>query len=207
MKNTKQRILQKARELFNQEGVSSITLHKISLALGISQGNLNYHFRKKADILSALYYELVESMNQQFEAMAQPTSVLSFLYQSSGKSMAVLYEYRFLLRDLYRILKDQPELKAHYGQLQAIRKTQMLTTFQTLISQGVMRPEEFEGEYHRLYERMNIVGDNWINAHELLNEEQEDPVQHYLSLLFEFIYPYLTEKGKEEYGEIVPSKT
>ena len=62
-----------------------------------------------------------------------------------------------------------------------------------------MRPEEFEGEYLGLYERMNILGDNWINASILFKGKDQAVVKHYHRLLFEMVYPYLTEEGKKGY--------
>ena len=51
MKKTKERIKDKARELFNVQGMSDTSLRNIAQALGISQGNLNYHYKVKQDLV------------------------------------------------------------------------------------------------------------------------------------------------------------
>lgn len=68
-----------------------------------------------------------------------------------------------------------------------------------MIADGRMRKEELKNEYERLYERMNILGDNWINSANLFFQGSSSKVTHYHSLLFEVIYPYLTQIGKEQY--------
>ncbi len=202
MKNTKQKILEKSLEIFNQRGYSSTSLRTISQELGMSQGNLNYHFRKKEDLIEALYFQLVEELNVAFEGMTNSASLLLDMYQSSGITMRLLYKYRFLMRDFYLIMSSFQNMSGHYQQLQNQRKLQFQQVFAHLMQLGVIRAEVFESEYERLYERMNILGDNWINAQELLKKEISDPVKHYQGLLFEIIFPYLTLKGREEYALI-----
>ena len=203
MKNTKELILETSLNLFNAFGLSKVTLRTIAKEMRISQGNLNYHFKKRQDIIEVLYFQLVEMMNTEIANMTNSQSVLQMIYNSSKISLNCLYNYRFFMRDLYIIMRENSKIQNHYNQLQKVRLVQFTQVFDGLISQGFMRKEEFKNEYNRLYIRMNILGDNWINAQELLNEEIENPVEHYQLILFETIYPYLTEKGKLEFYKII----
>ena len=64
MKNTKGTILNTALKLFNSQGLSKVKLRTIANNMGISQGNLNYHFKKREDVIETLYFRLVENINQ-----------------------------------------------------------------------------------------------------------------------------------------------
>lgn len=196
---TKERILCEALELFNKKGVKEVTLRQLALALNISQGNLNYHFKHKGDIVSALYFQLVDEMDKEMEKLVKELPVLSLLYESSYISMKTLFKYKFLMRDLYSILNSDDNLKTHYVELQTLRKQQYLFLFNNMLEQGLLRKEEMEGEYVRLYTRMNILGDNWINASLLHVDEKISVVDYYHQILFEVLYPYLTKKGKDLY--------
>jgi len=196
---TKERILAKALELFNSEGLKEVTLRKIAVALEMSQGNLNYHFKTKSELIAALYFDLVAHMDREMEKIAQDQALLPLIFESSWVSMKTLYDYRFITKDLYAVLDADPDLKKHYLGLQGLRKQQYMQLFSHMIQQGLMRPEEFEGEYLGLYERMNILGDNWINASILFKGKDQAVVKHYHRLLFEMVYPYLTEEGKKGY--------
>lgn len=200
---TKNRILLKALDLFNEKGVRDITLRQIASSLQMSQGNLNYHFRTKAEIVSDLYFKLVEKTNVEMDKVTRDSPILYFLSESALVSMNLLYRYRFIVRDLYYVLGSDEILKTHYLQLQEVRKQQYLMLFQNLIKEDLMREEELEGEFVRLYERMNILGDNWINAADFFGKDNSSKVAQYHALLFEVIYPYLTEKGKEQYREMI----
>lgn len=201
MGGTRERILEAARLLFNERGVQTTTLRQIASHLEMSQGNLNYHFRTKQEILESLYFELVEKMDAEMEHMTQGSSVMALLYESAGKSMTIFFQYRFLMRDMYLIYRENEKIKKHYLGLQGIRKTQFLGLFQSMIQQGQLREEEFADEYARLYQRVNILGDNWINAAELF--QTAEAVDYYQKLLFEVIYPYLTKEGRAEYLDVI----
>lgn len=196
---TKNRILQAALELFNKKGINEVTLRGIAIDVGMSQGNLNYHFRTKSEIVAELYYNLVGEMDEAMKKITQDQPVFSLMFESSLVSMNILYKYKFIAQDLYSVLDSNSELKAHYLALQKMRKQQFLFLFQNMIEDGLMRKEELKDEYERLYERMNILGDNWINTANLFFKENSSKVAHYHSLLFEVIFPYLTQIGKEQY--------
>lgn len=199
---TKEKILLKSLELFNEEGLKEVTLRQIANSLGMSQGNLNYHFKTKSAIVSELYYKLVSAMDHEMNQLSGEKPILSFLYESALISMNTLYDYRFITRDLYLVLSGDPDLKAHYLQLQLIRKQQYLYVFEQLTKEGLMRGQELEGEFDRLYERMNILGDNWINAADFFLKEGAPKVSYYHRVLFEMVYPYLTKSGKQQYQEL-----
>ena len=200
MKRTKQRILAAALELFNEQGVTDTTLRNIARRLDISQGNLNYHFRLKEDIVEALYFELVAKMDERMQQIGESTSLLDSLFESYRRVMEGMYEYRFLLRDFYKIMREQDKLRLPYQQLRERRAAEFLSVVSALQQRGILRKEAFPEEYHRFYQRMHILGDNWINTLETLDPATTPSIDHYAALLFESIFPYLTEAGRAEYA-------
>ena len=57
----KEKIITKAIALFNDQGISSVSMKQIADALKISAGNLQYHYKGKEELLSKIY----ERMHQE----------------------------------------------------------------------------------------------------------------------------------------------
>ncbi len=56
-RDTRQRILQCAKELFNARGYNAVSTRDIANAAGIGKGNLTYYFRRKEEIAEAILCE------------------------------------------------------------------------------------------------------------------------------------------------------
>ena len=52
---TRDRILQASLALFNADGLAAVSTHKVAAELGISPGNLHYHFKTKEQIVTVLF--------------------------------------------------------------------------------------------------------------------------------------------------------
>jgi AcrR family transcriptional regulator len=61
---TRGKILEACRILFNERGPAEVTTAEIAQSVGISEGNLHYHFRRKQQILVALFAEFEAALDQ-----------------------------------------------------------------------------------------------------------------------------------------------
>lgn len=203
---TKERILFTSLKLFNERGLSQVTLRTIAKEMGISQGNLNYHFKKRQDIIKALYLQLVERMDQIFIDLLEMEFGLSLVFQSNAAMIEAFLDFKFFMLDFVQIMRENEEIHQHYLQLQIVRKQQFEGIVILLQKQDLIRPEEFEGEYSNLQKRMSIVGDFWISSSEVLDTDHSNQALQYKNILSEFIYPYLTPKGKKEFLKLKTSE-
>jgi len=194
MKNTKEVILKTALELFNKEGLAKVTLRTIANKMGISQGNLNYHFKKREDIIDALYFQLVHGIDEKMSKYED---------SSIGLQSLCFYEYRFFMLDFVQIMRENGKIKKHYLQLTKLREGQFMMLFNFLIKNNVLRKEVLPNEYLFLYKRFQILGDFWISS-AAVNESRLNKkiITEYSKILNQGIFPYLTDKGKKEYYEL-----
>ncbi len=96
--STADRIADAALRLFNQKGYASTTLTEIAAEVGISQGNLTYHFPTKLDL--ALHFsEIVRRRGEERRATFEPGDIADDYVESLRNAMELTWHYGFLMRD------------------------------------------------------------------------------------------------------------
>jgi AcrR family transcriptional regulator len=114
MTKTKQRILDTAVQLFNEQGTDVVSTNHIAEALGMSPGNLYYHFSNKEEIIRAIFERLFVVWDETF---ALPEDRLPTLADAVGlveSNFKILYEYRFIYREILALLKADEALHQQY---------------------------------------------------------------------------------------------
>jgi AcrR family transcriptional regulator len=200
---TSDKILDTALCLFNRKGLAPVTLRTIAKEMGISQGNLNYHFKKRDDIIEALYFRLVAEMDMSFLETEYLKIGIQLLYSMSSSIMNNTFKYRFFMSDFTQIMRDSEKIKKHFTGLVKMREEQLSGMFQMMIQDGLMRSERLPNEYFYLYKRVQILGDFWISSAEIEKTRiEKNTIAEYLEMITQSIYPYLTEKGIKEYDAL-----
>lgn len=112
---TRDRIIQESLELFNEQGERNVTTNHIASHLGISPGNLYYHFKNKQQIIFDIYleYEAKVDDNLKLPAGRQLTVNDKLIYLQA--IFQGLWDYRFMHRDLQHLLANDPELHKRYN--------------------------------------------------------------------------------------------
>ena len=102
---TKTKILATALELFNNEGESSISSVDIASVMGISPGNLYYHYKGKDEIIVQLFADFEEEIRLVLSApINAPLSM-----EDNWVYLYIIFEEIFDFRFFYR---NQAELLA-----------------------------------------------------------------------------------------------
>lgn len=205
MNETKQKILLKSLKLFNNRGISNVPLRTIADEVGISVGNLQYHFKKREDIIEALYFELVEKMDSVF--FVGSDDLLKSLLNISTEIISTLYEYHFFLLDFTTITRRNEKIKRHYSELSIRRESQFLKVAEVFVENGLFRKEMLKNEYANLFKRIEVISNFWFSSILIQAESlSKKSVEEYSLLISQNIYPYLTDEAKVQYAEIFPSQ-
>ncbi|MCH4245996.1 TetR/AcrR family transcriptional regulator [Acinetobacter gerneri] len=158
---TKDRILQSSLQLFNERGERSVTTNHIAAELGISPGNLYYHFRNKQEIIK----ELMEQYQKEtLDMLALPddrevnaNDKIHYFQVLSSQ----LWEYRFLHRDVYHLVENNDDFRKIYPRFAGKVMQQGQKIYQAFVDAGLMQmtPSEIEALIINLW----IVLTNWTN--------------------------------------------
>ncbi len=193
---TRERILQASLELFNRQGERNVTTNHIAAHLGISPGNLYYHFRNKQAIIAELFaaYEArVDAILQVPEGRAMAIEDKTFYLEAL---LAEMWAYRFLHRDLEHLLDADPALAARY-RLFARRCMHGATAiYRGFVAAGILLMSEEQLE--ALVLNSWIIMTSWVR---FLSTTRADPGALSEDLMRRGIYQVLALEG----GYLAPS--
>jgi AcrR family transcriptional regulator len=197
---TRDRILKAALALFNERGEAHVSLAQIAGKLGISEGNLWYHFRTKRDLVAALFAELEARIEANMSrAPAEFGPRLADFAEHARQGYRDMWEYRFLYR--HRFDPDEEcELAQHIQQLieRAHRYTESILA--EMVRRKLMRATP--SEISELAVNAWILSRYWLDY---LQERQglarniaEADLQAGVKQLFALYRPYLTEAARAQ---------
>ncbi|MGB2246014.1 MAG: TetR/AcrR family transcriptional regulator [Alcanivorax sediminis] len=206
MTSTKQKILDTSLALFNREGERNVTTNHIAEALGISPGNLYYHYRNKGMIVSALFdryqAQLLASLEAPQEAMNWRVKVYYF-----ESLLASMWQFRFFHRDLSHLLHADPELAQSYRNfVQAVTERGALI-FGALRDSGIIEvdDEQLQG----LMVNTWIIMSSWASlVHGLRPDAAGDEalderlMRHGIYQMICLEEPFLTGEAREHLEEM-----
>ncbi|CAM3658004.1 TetR/AcrR family transcriptional regulator [Rheinheimera salexigens] len=115
---TKDKILQASIELFNQVGERQVTTNHIAAHLGISPGNLYYHFRNKEDIVRHIFKEYAKLLENRIQPPQPDQSALDALASYLDVVFELMWRFHFFYANLPDILARDPGLQQDYMRVQ-----------------------------------------------------------------------------------------
>ena len=109
-RQTRTLILETALVMFNTQGEPNVTTNHIADELGISPGNLYYHYRNKDDIIGHLFARYEQRIDQALAAPDDRLPTLEDLWLQLHLIFECMWDYRFVYRDLIDILSRKRAL-------------------------------------------------------------------------------------------------
>lgn len=162
--STRQRILDASLDLFNRHGVRRATTNHIAAHVGMSPGNLYYHFRSREEIIRELFPEIARATRQTIVLPPRGVELSAHAvarYHLSG--IEVLWRFRFFFRDLNEIVSRDRVIANGYRALQDWLVSAFQGMFERLTAQGNMRRVGMPAEVTRLAENAALVWTSWVN--------------------------------------------
>jgi AcrR family transcriptional regulator len=187
---TKNSIVQKAIELFNEHGTAAVSLNALSEALGISTGNLQYHYRSKEEIIRAILEVMFNDWNAVYREMDTKSFNLNTLRRTLRINFDLVWKYRFFYRELNALLRNDKVLAKRYAAIQEQRLAeQEALTKQMIVSRGVQPPS-------KLLRNMVLAGwvlsNSWLSYVESTGRAIDETVMDdAVEILVQFYKPYV----------------
>lgn len=194
---TKDKIIQMAIKLYNKSGVQGVTSRHIAAEMGISHGNLDYHYNTKEHLISAIYDKMRAEMSDYFISRNPDSSAIEHFHLLLGQLEEFQYKYRFVSLDLIEISRAYPEITTLIQKTSEYRKTQMDAVFQEFLSEQFIVKIEPE-IYKYIQHLIRIIITFWLPQREVLASEKFTKKGAMVKSIWAVMSPYLTDKGKIE---------
>lgn len=204
--NTYNRIVEASLVLFNEEGERNISTNHIAANLGISPGNLYYHFRNKDEIIVQLFKRYSEDLLQYLHTVVLPTNVCEAINYMAG-IYDVMWRYRFLFSDVNTLLARSAELLGEHNEFTHAKVSPLLVKLLTRLNGlDIIRADEVA--MNDMAMNMWIVTKYWFDFDgslrgraKLTEDSKVRGVRRTLSLL----RPYLLENYVAEFDKTLAS--
>lgn len=137
-RRTFERIASVTLDLFNRYGEPHVSTTMISSELGISPGNLYYHFPSKDQLVNHLYDQYETSMLSLLAAGCDVQDIEDawfFLHTLFER----VWDHRFLYRDLNHLLSGNRHLETHFHAVLDRKTLALRQMLESLAQAGIMR--------------------------------------------------------------------
>jgi AcrR family transcriptional regulator len=199
---TRRRILDTARELFNEQGTATVSTNRIAAVINMSPGNLYYHFRDKQAIIRGLFDLYAREFDNRWPRDQDAGKNLAILGRNLVSSADVSWRYRFLGRELMALLRADPDLRAAYETVYDRRMSEWVMFAELLVWQRMLRAPLPPRTLRDLVVAIWLVAEGWLPFLDLTGDPT-DAVQaaRGTDVVMVVLEPYLTAEGRAELGE------
>lgn len=169
---TRDRILKTSLALFNSEGEAQVSTVDIAAVLGISPGNLYYHFKGKEAIIEALFDEFETELRQVLSAPIEKPLSLEDNWIFTYIIFEEINDFRFFYEGMSSILERCPSLRPRLARLLALKKSTTLAILTSLEKQKLVK--FLANEKDRLADRLAAHLTFWLQYRAVTEREATD---------------------------------
>tara|TARA_R110000737_G_scaffold123766_1_gene155869 strand:- start:21178 stop:21834 length:657 start_codon:yes stop_codon:yes gene_type:complete len=198
---TRDKIIQASIVLFNEQGERNVTTNHIAADLGISPGNLYYHFRNKEDIILSIYEEyarnlLIETMPEVSPDVKPLDAIILYM----DVVFQAMMKFRFFYSNLPVLLAKNPLLHDKYVEVQSFIAQRVSELLLSLRDANMM--DFLDEDLPDIVSILRLVNTFWLSFYQTQNNDNEinDAVfyQGVLKILV-IIQPYISDNAKNEF--------
>lgn len=200
---TRDKIIQASIELFNEKGERNVTTNHIAAHLGISPGNLYYHFRNKEDIILCIYEECSRHLLEDtFIQVSPDIKPLDSIILYMDEAFKIMRKYSFLYANLAVLLAKSPQLHEKYVSVQKVLAMRVSEMLLSLRSANMISFQD--DDLNDIVSILRLVNTFWVSFYQTQNYDSDvnDAVfyEGVLKILV-VLRSYTVESALEEFRE------
>lgn len=204
--DTRDLIIQKTIDIVNEKGMANFRVDLLSSTLGLSPGNITYHFAKKEDLCHAIWVKFYMELRG-IEVLISNLMDIKQSFLVVRSIAHLIYKYRGIVlyrgSDLVIFGRDDASEYSLSGKLTQIIKTMLFH----LESNGYI-VENINGSKIALVENCMLINMRfWVNKEYLITkcdkyESINDEIVGNSVVILYSLYPLLSQKGLDEFDDL-----
>ncbi len=203
-KQTRDKILDASLSMFNAQGEPNVTTNHIADEIGISPGNLYYHYRNKSDIVEKLFARYETQMDQALLVPDGRLPTLEDVWLQLHSVFECMWAFRFLYRDLVDILSRNRKLKQRFSRIMNRASTSAAAMLKGLSKAEILRATD--DEIRATSENVLLVATFWINYNTVRSAKAEQTQEELTRGIYQvmlLIAPFLRDAERMHLNALV----
>lgn len=203
---TAERILGAGIELFNQHGIQNVAMSRIAAQVGISAGNLGYHFKSKRDMLVAILPMIEEGMLAAIRV--PPSEVVSPVVVAHWQIgiFRYLWKFRFFFTSLTYVFPEDEELRDRYAHFEQRIIQKLQAVLDNAVERKLMRPVDEPNTTELVATNMWLLWLAWLRCEQIrlprVDSAENTSIYKGALLHFSLTQPYF---GREFRNQLLES--
>jgi len=201
--NTKEKIIHTSISLFNENGERAITTNHIASSLGMSPGNLYYHFKNKEDIIRHIFALYREHLSTHFKPIDKDDDAFSHLTAYLDSLFELMWRFHFFYDNLGDILSRDTDLKQAYIDFQLELLEQVRNVILGLRDKGMIAIDE--QDVTELAHTLKLTVSFWtpyIKARRPSGSLAEQDIYYGILKVLALFRAYSTEKSSVQMNQL-----
>ena len=149
-------ILNESMKLFNEHGVESVSINRVADCMGISTGNLTYHFKRRTDLIATHMQKLDTVLVEYFENFPHERGHDEYIIEFT-EIFTIVWQHRFLFNSAPYLIQNELVKPRHYQQLIDNISAAMIENLLRFQKQGLMKKPM------KPYDNEMLVNCIWLN--------------------------------------------
>ena len=199
---TRIKIVETSIKLFNQHGTQNVRLQQIADDVGISVGNLAYHFHDKKKILKSSISLVNKAFSDADKGWKNLSQFIDFDNQLA-RHYHLLNMYAFYFLDVVDIKRFYPDIyEGHQAQIEGFIKNLTLW-LEKGVEKELFIPPKREGQYADVSQMIWFISAFCMSKKRIIKEVEEDFELGFKKMIWQQLEPFLTPKGKTEFDLVI----
>jgi AcrR family transcriptional regulator len=195
--NTRDRIAAAALALFNEHGEPNVTTNGIADELGISPGNLHYHYRTKQKLIDELFGRFEHRMLRLLGGDAAERADVEDAWLFLHLVFETIAAYRFLYRDLNELCARSRDLRRR---VRGILKLSMGTASDLLLAlERAGQCEMTALERATAVRNIVLIASYWIAFDQIMEPNREPRPARAAIQVMSIVSPFLRGQAREQF--------